>query len=141
MAQNQNCVLRYTIVKYYDFKLNSLSDLLILRIAWLTKSEYEFGHHTLFGLQVGLSKEEIVRITQDSTPSKWSYFDASLLQATDELHNNTFISDSTWNSLTERYNEKQMMDLSVNISLETYLTEQALNGLFLKIEEEEKLRY
>ena len=39
-------------------------EMLILRIGWLCHAEYEFGHHTLDGKGVGLTDEEVLRITQ-----------------------------------------------------------------------------
>ena len=41
----------------------------------------------------------------------WSPADAVLIRATDELHTDHFISDSTWNLLKQHYTEKQCMDL------------------------------
>ena len=38
-------------------------ELIILRIGWLCRSEYEFGQHTRIGRQAGLTDDEILRIT------------------------------------------------------------------------------
>lgn len=86
-------------------------EILILRIGWLCRSEYEFGQHTLIGKQAGLSDEEILRITKEPGANGWDAFDAALIQATDELHKDAFISDKTWKVLSARYNEEQMLDL------------------------------
>ena len=86
-------------------------EILILRIGWLCRSEYEFGQHTLIGKQAGLSDEEILRITKGPNAKGWDAFDATLIQATDELHKDAFISDKTWKMLSSRYNEQQMLDL------------------------------
>ncbi|MDQ3012738.1 MAG: carboxymuconolactone decarboxylase family protein, partial [Acidobacteriota bacterium] len=37
-------------------------EMLILRIGWLCRSEYEWGQHVLIGSQAGLTNEEIERI-------------------------------------------------------------------------------
>ena len=42
----------------------------------------------------------------------WNHFDATLLRAVDELYTNTFLSDITWKTLTERYDSNQLMDLT-----------------------------
>lgn len=86
-------------------------EILILRIGWLCKSDYEFGHHTLVGRQVGLSDEEILRITRGPIDPDWDAFDATLIRAADELHGDAFITDETWNALAARYDEKQIIDL------------------------------
>ncbi len=86
-------------------------EMLILRIGWLCQAKYEFGHHTLSGKQAGLTDEEILRITRGSDDPGWSDFDAALIRAADELYHNAIISDATWNTLSEHYNEKQLMDV------------------------------
>jgi alkylhydroperoxidase family enzyme len=86
-------------------------EMLILRIGWLCKAKYEFGQHSLVGLEAGLTDEEILRITKGPDDPGWSDFDAVLLRAADELHRDAIISDATWNALSQRYDEKQLMDV------------------------------
>ena len=38
-------------------------------------------------------------------------FDAALLRAADELHDDAFISDATWSTLASRYSTEQLMDV------------------------------
>lgn len=90
-------------------------EMLILRIGWLCRSEYEFGQHTRIGQQAGLTPEEILNITRGPDAPQWSAFDAALLRAVDELHADAFISDATWNALSGHYNEKQMIDLVMTV--------------------------
>ena len=90
-------------------------EILILRIGWLCQSEYEFGQHTLVGKTVGLTSEEIFRITQGPNAAEWDPFDAMLIRAADELHSDAFISDATWNALAQRYSEQQLMDLIMTV--------------------------
>lgn len=90
-------------------------EMLILRIGWLCQSEYEFGQHTRIGQKAGLTSQEIVNITKGPDAPGWDPFDAGLLRAVDELHADAFISDATWNTLSKRYNEKQMIDLIMTV--------------------------
>ncbi|MBN1381898.1 MAG: carboxymuconolactone decarboxylase family protein [Deltaproteobacteria bacterium] len=90
-------------------------EMLILRIGWLCRSEYEFGQHTRIGQQAGLTSEEIVNITKGPNAAGWDPFDAALLRAVDELHADAFISDDTWHVLSRRYDEKQMIDLIMTV--------------------------
>ena len=90
-------------------------EILILRTGWLCQSEYEFGQHTLVGKSVGLTPNEITRITKGPDAPGWDPFDVALMRAADELHSNTFITDATWNALTKRYNEQQMIDLVMTV--------------------------
>jgi len=109
-------------------------ELLILRIAWLCQAEYEWSHHAISGKQAGLTDQEILRITKGPNAEGWNPFDASLLQAVDELHKNAFISNSTWVALAEQYTEQQLMDLIFAVG--TYnLVSMALNSFGVQLDE------
>jgi 4-carboxymuconolactone decarboxylase len=86
-------------------------ELVILRIGWLCRCEYEWGQHAAIARQVGISDEEIRRTTVGPDASGWDPFEAMLLRAADELHDASTIQDSTWSALSARYDAKQMMDL------------------------------
>ena len=86
-------------------------ELAILRIGWLCRAEYEWGHHVEMGKQAGLSEEEIKRVGQGPDAHGWNVFESSLLRAVDELHADSFICDSTWKALSERYDNQQLLDL------------------------------
>ena len=86
-------------------------ELLILRIGYLCGSEYEWGQHTRIARGVGLSDDEIVRVTGGPDAAGWSSFDRALLRAADELHRDAYISDRTWAELDARYDTKQLMDV------------------------------
>jgi len=108
-------------------------EILILRIGWLCQAEYEFGHHTLVGKRAGLTEEEILRITKGPDESGWSTFDAALVRAVDELYYDAIISDATWKVLSERYNEKQLMDVIFTVG-DYNLVSWALNSLGVQLE-------
>src|SRR5262249_39098464 len=86
-------------------------ELLILRTGYRCKSEYEWGQHVAIGRQVGLSEEEIRRITKGPDEPEWTPHDALLLHAADELHDEHVMSEGTWRSLSEHYDVRQMMDV------------------------------
>jgi 4-carboxymuconolactone decarboxylase len=90
-------------------------EILILRIGWLCRSEYEFGQHTRIGEKAGLSPEEVFRIMEGPEAAGWEPFDATLLRAADELHADSFISEDTWKALANRYDEKQLMDAVMTV--------------------------
>ena len=85
-------------------------ELVILRIGWLCRSGYEWGQHVGIGLGAGLTQEEIDRIPLGSRSPEWGNLDRALLDATDELHGDAFISDGTWARLAE-LSDPQKMDL------------------------------
>jgi len=109
-------------------------EILILRIGWLCQAKYEFGQHTLAGKSVGLTDDEILRITNGSDDPGWSKFDAALVRAVDELYYDAIISDATWKALSERYSEKQLMDVIATVG-QYNLVSWALNSYGVQLEE------
>ena len=109
-------------------------EILILRIGWLCEAEYEWGQHVLIGKKAGLTDDEIARIKEGSNAPGWSAFDATLITATDELHNDAFISDKTWATLAETYNTQQMMDLVFTVG-QYNMVSMALNSFGVQLDE------
>jgi 4-carboxymuconolactone decarboxylase len=109
-------------------------EILILRIGWLCQAEYEWGQHVRIGKRAGLSDDDIARIKQGADAPGWDPFEATLLRATDELHDDAFISDATWNALAARYDTQQMMDLVFTVG-QYNLVSMALNTLGVQLDE------
>src|SRR5713226_247749 len=86
-------------------------EIAILRMGWLCRAEYEWGHHVAIGKAAGISADEVKRITVGPDAPGWSPFEAALLRAVDELSGDSFISDSTWKALAQRYSDQQLLDL------------------------------
>ena len=84
--------------------------LLALRTAWLTRSNYLWAHLAPAARQAGLSDAELRRIAQGPDTSGWDPFEATVIRAADELHVDSFISDATWQTLATRYDVKQLID-------------------------------
>ena len=66
---------------------------------------HEVGHY------FGLSEEEIARVKAGPRAPGWTAAEAVLLKASDELHQDQFISDATWTALRNNFSEKQCMDV------------------------------
>lgn len=87
--------------------------LVILRVGWLRQVPYIWGEHVSVSRKLGLSGEDIEQVTVGSTSAHWSSFERALLQATEELIENAMISDPTWETLAQQYNEQQLFELPV----------------------------
>ena len=109
-------------------------ELAILRVGWLCRAEYEWGHHVAIGKQAGLGSDDIERITEGADATGWDTFEATLLRAVDELHANSFISDSTWQALARRYNTEQLLDFLFTVG-QYKLVSMVLNSTGVRLEE------
>ena len=85
-------------------------EIAILRTGWLCQSEYEWAQHKVIGTDAGLTLEEIEQI-KEGPEGDWNTLEQLVIKATDELHHEKRISENTWKSLSDHWNEKQLMDL------------------------------
>ncbi|WP_067469341.1 carboxymuconolactone decarboxylase family protein [Actinomadura macra] len=86
-------------------------ELAILRVVWRRGSEYAFGQHTRMGIAAGLTAQEVERVTLGPDAEGWTAFQALLLRAVDELHDDARLSDPTWAALAQAYDDAQVIDL------------------------------
>jgi 4-carboxymuconolactone decarboxylase len=108
-------------------------ELAILRIGWLNQAPYEWEQHVIIGRRCGISAEEIERIKQGPSAG-WDPHDAAILQAADDLYENSVVADETWQRLAQRYNTQQMMDLVFTIG-QYNLVSWALNSLGVPLDD------
>ena len=109
-------------------------ELLILRIGYLNQGAYEWAAHRGLALSVGISEQELRAITIGSTDPRWSEWDASLLRAAEELHQNALVSDETWAVLSTRYTKRQMMETVFTVG-QYNMVAMYLNSLGVQFEE------
>ncbi|MEK6320267.1 MAG: carboxymuconolactone decarboxylase family protein [Acidobacteriota bacterium] len=109
-------------------------EIAILRMGWLCRAEYEFGHHVAIGKQVGLSDDDIKRITEGPAAAGLDPFEGTLIRAVDELHANTFIGDATWKALADSYSTEQLFDFLFAAG-QYKLVSMVLNSVGVQLEE------
>ena len=88
-----------------------LRELVILRVAWVTRSAYEWSQHTRFGLQAGLTPAELHAIPQGPSAELWSTAERALLAATDQLIDRQVVDDATWAQLARHFDEAQLLEV------------------------------
>jgi 4-carboxymuconolactone decarboxylase len=88
-----------------------IRELLILRISWLRRSEYEFVQHVALGRKAGLSEAELERVQLGPDAPGWDPVEADLVRAVDELHLDARIHDATWTRLSAHFSTTQLMDV------------------------------
>lgn len=117
-----------TLVSEHIRQTSTLSgrirELLILRIGWLCRSEYEWAAHAPAGRRAGLTDADFERIvaptstgalTGGANRADASLSDAYLLRAVDELHRDDVVSDATWNALAAQFDTRQLLDILTTI--------------------------
>jgi len=111
-------------------------ELAILRAAWHTRTDYEFGQHVKISRKAGVEEEDVARVVQDDTADDpaWTPTEAALLRAADELHRDSRIADDTWEVLAKAYDEQQLVELCMLVG-QYHLVAYALNSLGVEREE------
>ncbi len=138
LVRHSKLLKRWTVFANHILGKSSLParerEIIILRIGWLCRAGYEWCQHVEIGMDVGLTKEDIEQIKEGAGSDHWSANDKALLQATDELFNDSFISDKTWGELKKTYNTEQLMDIVFTVG-NYNLVSMALNTLGVQLEE------
>jgi alkylhydroperoxidase family enzyme len=88
------------------------TELVILRIAHLRGSQYEYEQHERLGRRrVGLTDADIGRVAIGPDAEGWRPRERAILTATDELHRDGDLSDATWTLLREHLDERECIEL------------------------------
>lgn len=88
-----------------------LRELMVLRVAWRTRSDYEWVQHVRLALGCGVTGDEIEAIGRGVGAGAWTPLEADLLAATDELLDGYRVADATWARLAEQLDEGQLVEL------------------------------
>lgn len=108
-------------------------ELVILRIGYLCQSGYEWGQHVVIARKAGMTEDEILASKSGPETPGLSPLYRLLLLATDELHADAHISDTTWLGLTEHLDQQQMMDLVFTVG-QYNLVSMALNSFGVQLD-------
>jgi AhpD family alkylhydroperoxidase len=91
------------------------TELVILRVAHNTRSEYEWSQHERIGKRAGLSEEEISRVRAGAEAPGWSERRALLLRAAAEMHEQRKIGTELWDRLSRHLDEVLLIELCMLI--------------------------
>jgi AhpD family alkylhydroperoxidase len=108
-------------------------EMIILRTAARTDSEYEWAHHAAIGRRAGLTDDEIARIAAGPDAPGWTDPDLPVLRAVDELRATSRVSDATWTDLARTWETEQLMDIVMTAGFYT-MTAMALNTFGVAVE-------
>jgi alkylhydroperoxidase family enzyme len=85
-------------------------ELMVLRVAWRTRSRYEWVQHARLAQRLGITADEIAAIA-DGPPVEWTPLEAALVDATDQLVDGYRVDDDTWTRLAEQLDERRLVEL------------------------------
>lgn len=135
LAQHPDLMRRWLPFANHVLSKSTLSprerEILILRIGYLCRAEYEWAQHVRLGKRRGLSDAEIGAIMAGNgiSPKK-----DLLLSAAGELHEHARISDGTWDALTAHYSREQMVDIIFTVG-QYNLVSMFLNSAGVEVDE------
>jgi AhpD family alkylhydroperoxidase len=86
------------------------SEMVILRVAFLSGSDYEMDHHKRLGRRAGLSTEEIAHLLGGDTVT-FNSREEAILETVASLHENGDVDDTTWEGLRAHLDEREAIEL------------------------------
>ncbi|CAN7562257.1 carboxymuconolactone decarboxylase family protein [Phenylobacterium sp. LjRoot219] len=88
-------------------------ELAVLRVTWLCRAPYAWGEHVANAKHLGMTAEEIERVTQGSSAAGWSDHERAVLRAVEELLGDQSICDETWDALARTWDQEELIELPV----------------------------
>lgn len=87
------------------------TELLILRVAHLCGSGYEWTQHERIALSAGLTEADVRRVREGPEAPGWSERQELLLRAADELHATRTLPDELWERLRPQMSDAELIEL------------------------------
>ncbi len=104
-----NQLIRHAL--YFSTITPRQRELLVLRVAHVRGSAYEWAQHVYQAGVAGLSPDEIARVRFGPEAGGWDPLERALLSAADELMATATVADATYAVLSESLNTPQLMDV------------------------------
>ena len=87
-------------------------ELVILRVAWRTRSGYEWMQHRRMGAEAGLTDEQLEAVVRSGPDAEvWSPQERLMLRAADEMIDRFAVSDETWEGLASSLEPAEIFEL------------------------------
>ncbi len=124
LAHHERLLLAWAPLRRHIVRENTLTprqlELVVLRNAVNTGSEYEWRHHVDRGRAIGLTGADFERLRNDPDDPHWTSEEALLLKAVDELNSGYRISPQTWLALSGLFEKDQLLDMLCTVGM--YMT-------------------
>jgi 4-carboxymuconolactone decarboxylase len=109
-----------------------LRELMVLRVALRTRSEYEWQQHVKLSERYGVTSEDVEAIRTGT--DRWTPLERDLLAATDQLIGSYRIDDDTWARLAAHLDARQLVEVVFVVGTYTCLA-MVFNSFGLEPEE------
>lgn len=83
-----------------------LRELIIMRIGWVQRSDYEWTQHWRVARLLGIPEEDLIAVRDWSASDRFSAADRAVLAATDETLRDGAISATTWGRIQEEITDE-----------------------------------
>lgn len=113
-----------------------IREIIILRLAWLYRQDYEWKQHVAIARSIGMSEQEIEAAKQGEEGLVWSPLDRHVVRATDQMYRGVTVDDETWAGLAANFDHSQMLELLFTIGTFAMMS-WIFNSTGLQIEGEE----
>lgn len=98
-----------------------LRELIVLRVAHLFQSEYEWNLHEQISVQYGIGPDHLAAIKAGPDDPKWNDVERLCLRAADALCLRHDIDDELWAQLAAQFNRKELVELMFLVGSYTML--------------------
>jgi len=86
-------------------------ELAVLRVAWRTRSGYEWNQHRRMGAEAGLSDAQLEGVVTGPGSAVWSPVERAIVAAVDEMVDHHAVGDHTWRGLAAEFDAAQLFEL------------------------------
>jgi len=107
-----------SLMPYGELKRRE-TELIILRVAWNCRCQYEWAQHKQISQQVGLTEHDLLNVTIGSDGFPKDSCEALLMLSCDEFHHQRMISEKTKHDFVGAYKFAEQKDLKLLIVIFT----------------------
>ena len=88
-----------------------LRELAILRVAYLSKSDYEWGQHLQISREIGITNAEIARVKEGAAAPGWEKLESATISMVDQIKYSSDVDDAIYSTLIQGIGENALVEL------------------------------
>ncbi len=112
-----------------------LRELVIMRIAWTTGSDYEWTQHWRVARSLGVSERDLLAVRDWHDDDQFGPAECAVLAATDDIVETGAISDATWHECVDALGDDPAVLVELTVAITTWrLIASVLESLHVPLE-------